>query len=104
MFELVEVKELKHQLKLTEKELEIQRSIVADYEAETESLSEEKSRLSEWNHYFAFIINHHLLLYTVTTIAEKDERIHKLQDRCEELEHLEDVELKLQEAEEEIKK
>ena len=43
------MKELKHQLKLMEKELEIQRSLVMDCESEVELLSEEKNSLSGWN-------------------------------------------------------
>ena len=38
------------------------------------------------------------------SVAEKVEKIRQLQDKCEELEHLDDVEIKLQKAEEEIKK
>ena len=50
-----------------------------------------------------------LLPYTINrcvavSVAEKDEKIRLLQDKCEELEHLENVEIKLQKAEEEIKK
>ena len=41
---------------------------------------------------------------TAVSGAEKDERIRQLQDKCQELEHLEDIEIKLQKAEEEIKK
>lgn len=41
------MKELKHQLKMLEKELEIQRSLVMECEGEIELLSEEKNNLSE---------------------------------------------------------
>ena len=47
LFECLEVKELKHKLRLMEKDLEIQHSLVTDYEGEIERLSEERSDLSE---------------------------------------------------------
>ena len=43
----MEVKQLKHQLRMMEKELEMQRSLVMDYEDEVALLSEERSNLSE---------------------------------------------------------
>ena len=42
--------------------------------------------------------------YIAVSAAEKDEKIRQLQDKCEELEHLENVDIKLQKAEDEIKK
>ena len=87
---------------MTEKELEIQRSLVTDYEGEIELLSEERNTLSEQKHCFMLVIKDYY--GAALGMAEKDEKIHQLRDKCEELEQLGDVEMKLQKAEEEIKR
>ena len=45
-----------------------------------------------------------MINFTVVTVAEKDDRISFLEDKCEELEQLEDIERKLEKAEEEVNK
>ena len=97
----MEVKELKHQLRMMEKELEMQRSLVTDYEDEVALLSEEKNNLSE-----EIILSHNSNDHycVVATVAEKDDKICQLCEKCEEMESLEEADSKLLKAEEEIKR
>ena len=89
---------------MLEKELEIQRSLVMECDGEIELLSEEKNSLSEQKYSIIMLPSITVCTTTAVNLAQKETRICQLEDKCEELRHLDDVEVKLQKREEEIKK